>query len=498
MATVTLAELLAAPALRLRTAVAPRDSGPFAWVHSTDLIDPARFLPPATVVLTTGQQLADGSDAELVTRYVSELVRGGVSALGFGLGVVHERTPATLVRSCRDQQLPLFEVPFEVPFLAVATHVARASEAARAERVAWTQRAIAELTRSAHRRDGLDEVLGACARLLSGPVALVTARRVRSWAADGRRSEPSSAWAPVLAQARSLLAQGRAATAAVEGPQGAAHLYTVGALGAMSGVLACSPGPEPDAAHRAVMATAAGLASLAVSTADRVWVAMATARQAAFELALGGAIGAAEDVLSALDGEVGDERYLVVCIRGAAQPLPSVLPPGVTELRRTAADSLLVIEGAARAVDHVRAVMPPAARAGISGPHPLADLALAFREAAAAADSARAGAVAVFDDLADSPWSHLTVLGQHGAIAEGFLDRLGDRRDELLPALRAWLDNGTQWEPAARALGMHRHTLRNLVEEAGRALDRDLSSAVARAELTWALAVAGATGEASP
>ena len=61
----------------------------------------------------------------------------------------------------------------------------------------------------------------------------------------------------------------------------------------------------------------------------------------------------------------------------------------------------------------------------------------------------------------------------------------------LLETVRVWLENDCSHEATARALGVHRHTVRARVAAAERALDVDLGSFAARAEIWAALRLAG-------
>ena len=59
----------------------------------------------------------------------------------------------------------------------------------------------------------------------------------------------------------------------------------------------------------------------------------------------------------------------------------------------------------------------------------------------------------------------------------------------LLESARVWLRCNGAWEPAARELGVHRHTLRNRITAAERALGVDLDDVEARTDLWLALSV---------
>ncbi|KEP74951.1 hypothetical protein HR12_01830, partial [Microbacterium sp. SUBG005] len=63
-------------------------------------------------------------------------------------------------------------------------------------------------------------------------------------------------------------------------------------------------------------------------------------------------------------------------------------------------------------------------------------------------------------------------------------------RKRLLASARVWLDANGAWDPAARSLGIHRHTLKARVAHLEQVLEIDLSSFAARAELWAALELA--------
>lgn len=86
------------------------------WVHSTELADPTPWLKGGELLLTTGMQL-DGpkSQRELIDRLADHDIAG----LGFGTGFRHRRLPAALVKAAERRGFPLFEVPYELPFIAI-------------------------------------------------------------------------------------------------------------------------------------------------------------------------------------------------------------------------------------------------------------------------------------------------------------------------------------------------------------------------------------------
>jgi purine catabolism regulator len=91
-------------------------ASPVRWVHSTELPDPTPWLKGGELLLTTGIQLnGPKSQRALVERLADHDIAG----LGFGTGFAHKRLPAALVAAARAREFPLFEVPYELPFIAV-------------------------------------------------------------------------------------------------------------------------------------------------------------------------------------------------------------------------------------------------------------------------------------------------------------------------------------------------------------------------------------------
>lgn len=100
------------------------------WVHSSDLADPAPFLTPRTVLLTTGEQFKGTLGIRSAEAYVSRLVAAGTTALGVGVGIRWDRIPPTLVEACERLGLPLIRVPYDTPFIAITRAAARLIESA--------------------------------------------------------------------------------------------------------------------------------------------------------------------------------------------------------------------------------------------------------------------------------------------------------------------------------------------------------------------------------
>src|ERR671938_2097933 len=91
-------------------------SNPVRWVHISELEDPTPWLSGGELLLTTGMQL---TDPERQRAYVARLVEHRLAGLGLGTGFAHQRVPEALIAAAEEHGFPLFEVPYEVPFIAL-------------------------------------------------------------------------------------------------------------------------------------------------------------------------------------------------------------------------------------------------------------------------------------------------------------------------------------------------------------------------------------------
>src|SRR5207302_10702661 len=99
-----------------------------------------------------------------------------LAALGFGTGFGHEQVPEPLLEIAAERQFPVFEVPYEVPFIAI-------TEAAFTQLVN-EQYAVLRRALAAHERlprivlceRGLDALSGAIASLIGGSVLVFDGR----------------------------------------------------------------------------------------------------------------------------------------------------------------------------------------------------------------------------------------------------------------------------------------------------------------------------------
>ena len=90
------------------------------WVHSTELPDPTPWLRGGELLLTTGLQL---KRPRVQAQFVARLADHDIVGLGFGTGFAHAEIPEALLEAARERAFPVFEVPYELPFIAITERV---------------------------------------------------------------------------------------------------------------------------------------------------------------------------------------------------------------------------------------------------------------------------------------------------------------------------------------------------------------------------------------
>jgi purine catabolism regulator len=150
---------------------------PVRWVHISELSDPTPWLSGGELLLTTGMNLGEPA----AQRAFVERLAG----LGLGVGFAHAETPAALSEAAAELGFPLFEVPYDVPFIALTekafSHLVN-------EQYAVLQRALSaheRLERIVLSEQGLEGVTAALASLIAGTAIVYDARGAALARSDG-------------------------------------------------------------------------------------------------------------------------------------------------------------------------------------------------------------------------------------------------------------------------------------------------------------------------
>src|SRR5687768_15735769 len=104
--------------LGLKIAAGAKVAGehPIRWVHISELADPTPWLNGGELLLTTGIQL---DTAKQQREFVRLLAGAELAGLGLGTGFNHKKLPKALVAEAESAGFPVFEVPYEMPFIAI-------------------------------------------------------------------------------------------------------------------------------------------------------------------------------------------------------------------------------------------------------------------------------------------------------------------------------------------------------------------------------------------
>lgn len=486
---VHLEQLLAEPEFGLEL-IAGADGlaarGPIRWAHISEIPDPTPWLEGGELLLTTGLGVKD--DLRQQRALIAGLQRRGCAAVGFGLGIWRDQVPAAMVAEADLRGLPLFTVPYRVPFIAITKYVSSqvfaAHYAGLRRALDLHRRVLAVVTSSG----GLTEVLAETVRSIGDVDAVIfdSFGHVLASAGDtGRLVDHAGLW-----RALPTVRHGRTQTMV------AGHVASVTPLRAaddVQAVMVVASGEPLDEARELLVAQGAAAATvelsrgLSVRRARRASVAellddvvegRASRQRLAHRLEQFGVDPSARYHVitivsddprraSALAGMLEDMAVTGACAAVAAAD-------GVIHAIIQPADAALgaMLVGAARA----RGLPPP--RVGRSREqHDVDTLAVALRESTVAAERSGGGLL----DVRDLGVQGLLAGVASDAAADAFVAQMlgpvlahdPDGDGALVASLRAYLRRGCRPGPAADDLRVHRHTLAYRLDRVAQLTGRD-------------------------
>ncbi|MDX3099811.1 helix-turn-helix domain-containing protein [Nonomuraea angiospora] len=494
----TLASLVAKRDLGL-TLRAGRGDVVVRWAHISELLDPTPYLDEGTLLLTTGLSL--GRTSGQWPEYVERLVRAGVPALGFGVGLRHAIVPPTLVEAADRLGVSVVEVSEPTRFSSVVRAVTDAIAAA--ERAAQTSAmeryrilVKAALTAPAHR----SIVTSLAAHLDAWVLLLSREGHVLAGAPDHARRNAERVRLEVSRT-------GSWHSAMFDLGDTRVTLLPVSEPARPAGVLAVGR-PDPLSGHdRGVVDLAVDLLSLEVARAAELLASERRERATVLALVLAGRYAAAEQAAESL-GIPLPEGLVRIAVVTADPGHPGDLL-GALENERSLQIVSALVAGDARgrmvvvlpAVEgHVGVLQSvlssvKGGRGVIGAAVEWTDLARVWPRVAALADTVPASApytLLTTRDVAD-----VGLLAHVGpAEAEGWaiamlapLESEEARRIDLLGTVRTFLTHNGNTEAASAALGVHRRTLTYRLGRAETLLGRRFSDPGLRAELWMAFTV---------
>jgi DNA-binding PucR family transcriptional regulator len=527
----TVRELLRELDVRLLCGEAGLDA-PVRWVHISELRDPTPWLSGGELLLTTGLQL---DSAKRQREFVARLSEHQLAGVGLGTGFTHETVPKAMLEAAEDRAFPLFEVPYEVPFIAITE---KAFTRLVNEQYAVLQRSIAaheRLERIVLSERGLDAVVTALATLVGGAAIVFDARGELLAQRRFRRPLEEEALESVRHELRSRTRSGHRRGFAPAHP-GLGERTLV--LPVAAGGAPMRDGAAPQAwlvavkdsgglsefdrltLHQAVTIIALELLRRRVAEdterrlAGDVLSDLVSGELAGLELArrlepFGIRDRAASLVVApaGLDGGAGlsasaCEAALAAALRDEAAGglVASVGAYGCALLPDGDEEELFGLAG--RVAERLRAGLGQTVTVGVGRAVAAGDARRTFHEARCALEArALSGSgngakdpapVATYRDLGSF---QLLLSLQDEQALRLFCDSIlgpiengeGHYGGELMRSLEAFIECNGQWEKAARRLYCHRHTLRYRIRKVEELTGRDLSSARDRIEFWLAL-----------
>ena len=473
--TVSLAWLLSRRDLDLRHLTGPADGVEIAWAHSVELADPTPWLTGGELVLTTGLRLPDA--ARELDAYVERLSSVGVAALAFGAGVRLHAPPPALVVACKKHSLPLIEVPLPTPFVAITRAVADELSRRQTEGLRRSVDHQKRATLAALRRgvpgvvDVLHQELGVQAALLDEHGRVIA------------ESPESASLVAAVRRRRKRSGDGkRIGNLIFDGKQGVIELQSVPGRIAGRGTFAVAAATQLDNSERVLLNQAVSLMSLLMDRPEEVL----DARREVGGITFGLLVAQPDQAVGLLPGFGirADETIRVLWIPAPDQELPARIAHaladlGLPHLVAEREDDEVDAHGVAVLVRAVDA--EPAAQAIAERLHLRPGVVGIGRETrpnrtSEALDSARQAlhatrgreAITRFDDLTlRSVLRDDVVRGRLTALVPAPLMELlesdSSRDREMVASLSAYLQHNGVADPAARARGVHRHTLRSHV-----------------------------------
>lgn len=500
----TIGDLLRSSAADIRPIAGTRGlSNAIRWVHVSELEDPTRWLKGGELLLTTGMGV--GKTPARQRAYLDRLCKAGLAGLGFGTGFSFRSVPRALVEAADRAAFPIFEVPYEVPFIAITEAVFTRLVADEYDLLSRSLEAEHSLTKAVLEGEGIPGIVASLTRVTRGWALLMDLHgSVMSAVPVGARAHAGLVWAEL----HSPRAEGqRFSVSVVDGSQHIA-VHPVTAQGRVEAFLAVGKKQALTQFDRIVSSHALALLALELAKARAVSEAERRLKGDLLEQILNGALapGEARHAMERLGFDLA--RPMVVALFAGTEP-PETLATACEEVLARQAKAFL----AAPREDAVITVLQPdasgflaslrdavaersagAVLAGGGSLVPFEAILQGLREARYALQLCRAEGrlQAEFADL--GTYQLLLSLQDPGALAT-FADSVLaplDRYDrahgtELLPSLRAFLEHNARWETAAKVLFVHRHTLRYRIRKVEELTGRSLASARDRMEFFLAL-----------
>ena len=489
---ITVAELVAEPQLGLTLLAGSAGSGNrITWAHTSDLPRLWEWVTGGELMMTNG--LSIPADAAGQAALAERLVDAGASALAIGEKMHAPELLPEFLAACERLPLPLINVPYPLPFIAIARTVAESSLLEESRRLRQTARIYDLLRTAGASEDHLQGLLLGLAAELDAELFVVDRRCLHPWHPDGRPL-------PDFLQAELVQLTGRISLAGKKFQWHrlrGRHVLMMDIPTHANALLVVLPhdDPHPDAVVLLHAATVLGL------ELSRKVLSLESRHRLASEFllqAVDGRLGTAEleSRLTAFD--VPAQAFLMVSISADdGERLVDVhgelwrhgFPAAC--LRRS--NTLHVAVSASVTDDMLIHCAGPEARIGISSPTAAPGILRAVQESLWALGAAKGNAMNLARYAEGPTWLGLTSFEEGTALVERLLGPIfayeQSQEGDLLVTLRTYLDTQRSWQKTAAALFAHRQTVIYRIRKISELTGLDMTETSTLAQLWFALQI---------
>nr|WP_125612336.1 PucR family transcriptional regulator [Specibacter cremeus] len=489
---ITVAELLAEPQLGLSLIAGADGLGNrITWAHTSDLPRLWEWVTGGEIMMTNG--LSIPPDAPGQVELAHALVDAGASGLAIGEKMHAPALQPEFLDACNALALPLINVPYPLPFIAIARTVAESSLLEESRRLRQTARIYDLLRLTDTTGNHWQSLVQGVASEVASQLFVVDRRCLHPWHPDGE-ALPGH----VRAEVEPLIRNSAASTKTFRWHMvGDHHILMVDIPTHTNALLVVIPHtePHPDAVVLLHAATVLGL------ELSRTVLALESQRRMGAEFllqAFEGRYGLAEMENHLSRFGVPAEKFLVLSLSSDdEQHLADVH----LELWRHGSPAVCVrrlnrlhaIVSAQCPMDMLRHAVRPDVRIGVSTPSTANDLQRALQESLWALGTA-GNSIEQLVRYADGPsWLGLTSHEQGAAIVQRLLGPIVDyergRQPDLMVTLKTYLELQRSWAKTAAALFTHRQTIIYRIKKISELTGLDMAETSTVAQLWFALQI---------
>lgn len=488
---ITVAELLVEPQLGLSLLAGSKGLGNrITWAHTSDLPRLWEWVTGGEIMMTNG--LSIPPDAAGQVELAESLVKAGASALAVGEKMHAPQLLPEFLDACNALPLPVINVPYPLPFIAIARSVAESSLLEESRRLRQTAR-IYDLLRLAGAGNHWQKLLQGVAAELDSRLFVVDRRCLHPWHPDGEALP-----ATLAGELKPLMGQTSGATKNFQWHRpGGQHILMMDIPTHANALLVVLPASKahPDAVVLLHAATVLGL------ELSRTMLALENRLRLGAEFlhqAFDGSYGIADLESRLSDCGIPAQDFLLVSMSSdEGQHLANVHVDlwrhGFPTACLRSFNKLHIAVSRECSAELLRHAVTPDVRIGVSAPTTAAGIQRALQESLWALGTAGSSAEQLVRYAEGPSWLGLTGHEEGKALVQRLLGPVFEyergRQPDLILTLKTYLDMQRSWQKTAAALFAHRQTIIYRIRKISELTGLDMGETSTLAQLWFALQI---------